>query len=207
MGLCGVALIAAINFPDSKPYEEVARSGSEKMNKRTLVDSMVATRKDWDELMAEVGEARMTIPAIYNGWSVKDVIGHLTYYENWMLGWLEAAVRGRVTVASHQDLMAVDDRNALVWKANSDRSLAEIIKESQSVSDRLLAMVRALPEQDLFDPYRFERYILPFWDNYRLLWECIADDSYLHYQEHATSIREWLKSQPEEDTRVQVSTK
>lgn len=168
---------------------------------------MVATRKEWDALMVEVGEARMTVPAIYDGWSIKDVIGHLTYYEGWVLGWLEAAVRGRVTVASHQDLMAVDDRNALVWKANSERSLAEIMKESQLISDRLLDMVRALPEQDLFDPYRFERYILPFWDNYRLLWECIANDSYLHYQEHAVSIREWLNSPQQMDDRMQVSTK
>jgi hypothetical protein len=49
-----------------------------------------------------------------------------------------------------------------------------------------------LPEQDLVDEHRYERYIIPFWGESRPLWRCIAGDSYHHYEEHSATVRVWL---------------
>lgn len=162
------------------------------MTKAELLQALTAARADWEAVLAQVGEERMTVPAINAGWSIKDTIGHVTYYEHWLLDWLEATARGQVVVATLRDLLRVDERNAIIFRENRDRSLHSILEESRQVHDRLVLMVQLLSESDLLDPHRFERYVLPFWETGHPLWKCIADNSYEHYEEHRHSIQAWL---------------
>jgi hypothetical protein len=172
----------------------VLREMNVEMSKATLIDNMTGERARWQALLDRVPEDRMTVPAINSGWSIKDTIGHVTYYEGWLLNWLEAAARGQVTVGTLRDLLDVDARNAIIFRENRDRSLEDVRQESRHVFERLLLLVKLLPEQDLLDPHRFERYITPFWETGRPLWQCIAADSYEHYREHMPAIQAWLES-------------
>lgn len=165
------------------------------MSKAELIRAMQSARAEWESVLAAIGEGQMTLPILHGGWSVKDTIGHVAYYERWLQDWLEAAVRGQVTVASHRDLLDVDARNAIIWDENKDRPLGEILAESRYVFDRLFQIVKLLPESDLMAPYAYDRYVIPFWDKSMALWECIADDSYDHYREHTANIRHWLDAQ------------
>jgi hypothetical protein len=162
------------------------------MSKAELLRAMQTARVDWESVLAEVGEERMTLAALHGGWSVKDTIGHVAYYERWLQGWLESAVRGQLVVASHRNLLDVDARNALIWEENKDRSLEEILRESKIVFERLYQLVKLLPESDLMSPNAYDRCVIPFWGKSLALWECIADDSYDHYREHTENIRRWL---------------
>lgn len=165
------------------------------MNKAKLLESMRTTRLQWDSLVNEIDESKMTEPLLHGGWSIKDTIGHVAYYEQWLQGWLEAAAKGQVTLATHRDSLDVDARNALIWADNKDRPLAEIMSESKFVFERLIQIVLLLPEADLIAPYAFDRYVLPFWGRSMALWECIASDSYDHYREHTANICRWLESE------------
>jgi hypothetical protein len=167
---------------------------AEQMTKAKLVRSLRSEREQWEALLAKINEDRMNEPLWEHGWSTRDLIGHVTYYEHWILDWLEAAVRGQVTVATHRDLVDVDQRNALIQQENRGRAIADMLKESRSVYERLVQVVQLVSEQDLNDPHRFERYILPFWQESRALWECIAGDSYEHYREHIPSLRRLQES-------------
>lgn len=165
------------------------------MRKAELLQAMQTARADWETVLAEVGEARTTLTALHGGWSVKDTIGHVAYYERWLQGWLEAAVRGQLVVASHRDLLDVDARNALIQQENKDRSLDEILRESQIVFERLFQLVKLLPELDLMAPNAYDRSVVPFWGKSLALWECIANNSYDHYREHTANIRRWLDAE------------
>ncbi len=163
------------------------------MSKSKLIEALTSERAAWEALLAEVGEERMTLPAINQGWSVKDAVAHGTYYERWLLEWLEAALRGQVKVATLRDLLSVDQRNAILFRENRNRPLSHVLAESRQVFERLLLVVRLIPEQDLYNSHRFERYVLPFWETNQPLWKCIANNSYEHYAEHSASIRAWLE--------------
>lgn len=175
---------------------------SNAMTKSTLLAAMQAAREQWDAVLAEVGTDRMLAPVLHGGWSIKDTIGHVAYYECWLERWLEDAVRGKVTIASHRDLLSVDERNAMVWNDNHRRPLADILAESKFMHDRLYQLVKLVPEADLFDPHVYERYITPFWNDARPLWKCIAGDSYEHYQEHTANIYRWLQSEGERQLQI-----
>ncbi len=168
------------------------------MNKQLFLKRMREERENWDGLLAQVPPDRMEQPAINNGWSIKDTVAHILYYERWLLGWLEAAVRGKVTLATHRDLLDVDSRNAIVLEENRRLPLDEVLDESRRVHERLYQVVATLPEQDLLEPQRFARYVEPFWGKAIPLWEAIAGDSYRHYREHAATVRSWLEALPAE---------
>ena len=165
------------------------------MNKTQLLGAMRTARWRWELVLARVDGERFTEPTMHGGWSVKDTIGHVAYYERWLLKWLEDAVRGQVTAATHRDLLDVDERNALIYVENKDRPLDAIQDDSRRVFERLFQMVKTLPEPELIDPYRFDRYVVPLWGKSLPLWECISGDSYEHYAEHTANIRTWLEEQ------------
>jgi Protein of unknown function (DUF1706) len=164
------------------------------MHKSELLGEMSSARWRWELVVARVGDQRFTEPSMHGGWSVKDTMGHVAYYERWLLNWLEDAVRGKVTYATHRDSLNVDERNALIYVENKDRPLQVIQDDARQVFERLYQLVRTLPEADLVEPFRYERYVVPLWGRSLALWECIADDSYDHYAEHTSSIRKWLEA-------------
>jgi uncharacterized damage-inducible protein DinB len=164
------------------------------MNKAQLLGAMRNARWRWELALARVREDQFTEPTMHGGWSVKDSIGHVAYYERWLLNWLEDAVRGKVTLATHRDLLNVDERNALIYVENKDRRLQAIQDDARLVFERLYQLVQTLPEQELIDAYHFDRYIVPLWGKSLPLWECIAGDSYEHYVEHTSNIRNWLEA-------------
>lgn len=161
-------------------------------SKGELLIRLRTARGQWEDLLAQIPPEQMVVPVINNGWSIKDAVSHITYYEGWLLRWLEDAVRGQVTVATHRDGLPVDERNAIVFQENKGRTLQDVLIESTQVFQRLLVLIELLPERDLLDEHRYERYIVPFWGESRPLWRCIAGDSYLHYEEHSATIRAWL---------------
>ena len=163
------------------------------MRKAELLRRMRTERATWEELLAQVPRERIEERTLHDYWSVKDTIGHIAYYERWVLDWLEDAVRGKVTVASHRDLVDVDTRNKLIYEENKNRSVDDILRESREVFERLYSLVQTLPEDDLQDPHRFERYVIPFWQTIEPLWKCIAGDTFEHYHEHIPNLRKWLE--------------
>ena len=46
------------------------------MNKSEFLDAMRSARAEWEALLDDIGEARMTAPSLPNDWSVKDLIAH-----------------------------------------------------------------------------------------------------------------------------------
>ena len=171
------------------------------MTKAKLLDVMWTARAEWDAVLARVGADRMNLPVLHGGWSVKDMISHVAYYEHWLQTWLQDAVRGKVTLGTHREALDVDTRNALVWEANRQRTWQDIYAESKAVFGRLYQLVKLLPEADLIAPDSYSRYTIQFWDEARPLWQCLESDSYGHYREHTENIRRWLDA---ENARLEI---
>jgi hypothetical protein len=163
------------------------------MTKDDLLVTMRTERAEWEALLAKADETRMIQPGAVGEWSLKDIIAHVTAYEQGLVRWLEGASLGEVVVfpddLDHPDL---DHRNALIFAQNQHRLLADIEEESQRVFRQLLALVEGLSGMQLLDADRTEWFVRPRWHEKRPLWQCIADDSYRHYRQHVRGIRSWL---------------
>jgi hypothetical protein len=130
-------------------------SGS--ITKAQLIDELKAEQARWEALLADIGEAHMTQPEVAGGWSIKDIVAHLT-------GWRRRTVARFQSVLRHEssfsppwppNLETDDEINAWIYAANRNKALADVLQESRDVFQQLVDTLDAFPETELVDPRRF----------------------------------------------------
>ena len=157
----------------------------------TLLDRVRRERADWERLLAEVGEARMTEPGPMGEWTFKDLVAHLTAWQQYDQAPLEQALGGErpappwpAHLNPHQDQ---DQINQFVYEATRDLSVSEVLQEARRTWDRLEEGVATLPEAALVDPHYFP------WMNGEALGPTVLHHVFAHYpQDHEADVRAWL---------------
>lgn len=118
-------------------------------------------RADLERLVAEAGPTRLELPDLVGGWSLKEIIAHLTAWRWWTVARVEAAVRGTNPV--HPWSSDLDEEteegthriNQQFHEANRAKSVAEVLRDSRANLDRLEAATLALSAAELFTPGRY----------------------------------------------------
>src|SRR5262245_36662842 len=158
------------------------------MTKARLLAELRGARAEWDALMAEVGEGRMTEPGAAGDWSVKDVIAHLMSFDRWFVHASEAHLRGELPPLDGTEGMSFEERNQFFYRQAQHRPLDEVLAESRQIFQRLLEVMGAHSEEFLTRPQHFEGVPEPV-----LIWKLLEGDVYGHYRDHMRSIRAWLE--------------
>lgn len=147
------------------------------MNKEQLLGKIDAAWSSFQETHAGLNDAQMTQPGVTGDWSVKDILGHVTVWEEEALKHLPHILEGK-RPPKYSDLYGgIDAFNAQKTAENHKRSLSEVLARMDEVHARLVAYIEAAPDEQITSETRFRRRI-------RL-------DSYSHYPVHTRAIREW----------------
>ena len=157
---------------------------NKRMDKLSFINKVQEAREEWQSLIEEVDKPRMIEPGLPGGWSVKDVIAHITWYEREMIGMLKAmALEG-------SDLWQLpqDERNIPIYEQNKDLPLEEVLSEAEQVYDQLYQAIASLSDDELSDPSHF-RHMPSEW----IPWDVMAGNTYKHYHQHIPDIRAWLE--------------
>lgn len=166
----------------------------EELNTReALLTTMRELRAEIDRVVAEAGAERAVQPGSFDEFSLKDVIAHLTGWRQMTAARLEAGLNHEEPVVPWPDHFDeehdTDGINAWFYEQNRDKSLAEVIAESNDTFDRVERTIATMPEDDLLGPSRFEWLS---WTN-EGLGPAVVRGSYGHYhEEHEPAVREWL---------------
>lgn len=153
------------------------------MDKETFMETLRATRTEWESLLAEIGEERMLLEGANGVWSVKDLVAHIMWGEREMVG----VCQQRALVGSDLWEMTDDERNPIMVSWYRDTPLQAVLSEEREVYARLLAEVEQLSDADLNDARNF-RDMPPDWQP----WQVIAGCSFKHYRDHMPTLRAWL---------------
>ena len=116
----------------------------------------------------------MTISGLAGEWSVKDVLAHVTTWEDEALKHLPT-VAGGGRPPRYASTGGIDAFNARTFEAKRRKSLSEVLDELDKTHSRLLGYIAAIPAHQL-SPRFVSRLRL---------------DTYGHYRLHAAAIREW----------------
>lgn len=151
-----------------------------------LVAHIRAERAWWADLVAEIGEHRMTEPGPMGEWTFKDLAAHLLGWRDRTIGRLEAAAQGDHEPAPPwpAELVEDDDINAWIHEGSRHRSVQEVMADVDRSYERLEKAVTALEEELVARPGA-----MPGLEE-----EALADaDFFGHvHDEHEPSIRAWL---------------
>ncbi len=167
------------------------------MTKAELLERMRTGRAEWETLLAEVGEARMTEPGVEGEWSVKDVAAHIMVYERWVAGNLGGAVPEEPPAPPEVDMDDQDARNAWFHARHRDSPLGNVLAESRQVHEQLRDLVQALPEGEVGARFGItpEGKLRPATESdgpHWPLWSIIDGNAGGHYFDHLPALRAWL---------------
>ncbi|MFN8371866.1 MAG: ClbS/DfsB family four-helix bundle protein [Anaerolineae bacterium] len=157
------------------------------MTKAQLLAEMRAVWDEWQALMAQVGEARMTEPGATGVWSVRDVMAHLASYSRWFVNAYDAHKRGENVPMDGTEMLDVESKNQTYHQRMKHLSLDEVRAEWDYVYHRLLAMVETESEEFLTQPQQFAGSPMTI-----IVWQPLQSEVYKHTRDHMTMIRDWL---------------
>ena len=139
----------------------------------------------WQSLVSSYEDMppdRLLVPGVTGRWSVKDIIAHVSTWEEEALKHLPAVAEGRRPPRYSVTYGGIDAFNALTSEAKRGLSLAEVLRQRDDIHGRLVAYVESVPDELLAAETRFRRRL--------------RNDTYGHYPKHARRLREWRNGSP-----------
>ena len=142
--------------------------------------------ESWQDLCAvldSVSDAEQEQPGVVEGWSVKDMLGHITF-------WAVKAGRDlRLVAAGKPDELevptgpeSVNEWNAREADRRKQLPLSQVREELEAAHQSALQSLRDVPAEVLDVEVKGWTMLVRF-----------AEDTYRHYREHAEHIRAWKR--------------
>ena len=119
----------------------------------------------------------MQEPGVTGDWSVKDIIAHVTCWEEEALKHLPLIQNGERTPKYADVYGGIDAFNDLTMEQKKELSLDEVLTQRDETHRRIMDYVQSVPEELYATETRFRK---------RLRF-----DTYGHYRIHAEAIHEW----------------
>jgi hypothetical protein len=158
------------------------------MNKAEFLRELRDKRAEWDGLLAGIPQEEMALVGVNGeGWSVKDIVAHVAWYENEAAGIL----RGHALASESPENdkiweMPTDERNNAIYQQNRDLSVDEALAMEREAYRAFLSEAQKLVEEDLNDATRY-RGMPADWAP----WEVVASNTFEHYPDHVAEVRAW----------------
>lgn len=166
---------------------------------KVMIMPKPATRKDLLIEMDKQYSALMTLidsldtsaceQPVVGEWAVKDVLAHLTAWQSLFMGWHESGLRGETPVmpASGYNWSQTPALNQAIYTAHCRETLSEARSAFEASHQRLMELVNALSNEDIFERGRFP------WTRQNALSTYLIPATSSHYHWALTEIRKGLK--------------
>lgn len=149
------------------------------MRKEALFRRIDAAWRELQDALEGLSEEEMTAPGAVGEWSVRDLIAHVTTWEEEALKALPVILEGG-PLPRYASQGGIDAFNARQQEAKRGLSLQRLAMEMNATHQRLLALLDRAPEQAYAQEGRFLRRL-------RL-------DAYGHWRGHARDVLSWRAS-------------
>jgi hypothetical protein len=133
----------------------------------------------------------MVKSGVVGTWSVKDVLAHLTAWEQLLLNWYNAGLHDKsplLPVPVGMSKNAIDALNQDIFEQNRHKSLSSVLSEFQASYLQVLKLVQVVSEEDMFKPGKYA------WTGRFIFADYIAGNTCNHYLWAKTKIRIWMKA-------------
>ena len=151
------------------------RTGNKRIDR--MLDEIDATWAAFHASYSGLDDEQVLIPGVCGGWSVRDLIAHVTWWDAEALDHLPQVLAGERPPKYSDTYGGIDAFNALMTKRNAGLSLEEVRERAQSTHARLVAFVAAVDPALLTPKSRF-RHRLKL-------------DTFGHYPIHTAQIIAW----------------
>jgi hypothetical protein len=147
------------------------------VGRKRLLSRLEAAWQTFQASYAGLSEAELLEPGVTGAWSIRDIIAHITWWEEEALKHLPLIITGGRPPRYSVTYGGIDAFNAWMTVQRKDLSLGEVLRQHREVHGRLVALIAKAPADEIAGETRFRRRL-------RL-------DTYGHYPKHARAIQAW----------------
>jgi hypothetical protein len=154
--------------------------------------------QEHDALVAYLNQltpAQMALSNVVGEWAVKDVLAHLTAWEQMVLGWYRAGKRGEqpVTPGSGYNWQQIPALNQHIYEQYRDVPTDEILARFHASYAEMVAEIHMMTNEELFTPKVFA------WTKTTTLGSYVVSATCSHYAWAFKEIRRGIKRLVSED--------
>jgi len=142
-----------------------------------LLAKLDAAWTDFQDSYAGLSDKQLVEPGVTGEWSVRDIIAHVTWWDEEALKHLPAVLAGKPLPRYSRTYGGIDAFNALTVGRKRALSVVDVLRARDDTHHRLVELVQHASPALLEGPTRFRHRL-------RL-------DTYAHYPHHTGPIREW----------------
>ena len=151
------------------------------MNRQQLLNRLDTAWTAFQASYAGLSDSRLTEPDVAGDWSVKDIIAHVTWWEEEALRHLPLIIAGGQPPRYSVAYGSIDAFNAMMSERKRDVPLSDVLAQQHDTHRRLTDFIQSVSEDQFTRETRFRRRL-------RL-------DTYSHYPIHTNAIGEWRQRQ------------
>ncbi len=148
-----------------------------KMDRSQLLKRLDKAWEAFKESYAGLSDSELMEPGVTGDWSVRDIIAHVTRWEEEALTHLPLILDGGKPPRYSVTYGGIDAFNAQTTEQKRNLSLSEVLRQQDDTHRRLIDFIQSAPEDQFIRETRFRH----------RLWL----DTYSHYPKHAEAIRKW----------------
>jgi hypothetical protein len=145
--------------------------------KQELLESIRASRELLEKKFSKLTPEQMVWPGSMDDWSVKDILVHLVDWEQRLINWYQAGLRGEVppTPAPGLTWRDLPKLNQQGYERHKNESLEEVMEQFEASYRQILSVVQGMSEREIFEPGVYE------WTGNSPLLTWIAANTSSHY--------------------------
>src|SRR5512146_485862 len=113
---------------------------------------------EWEALLesyAGLSEAELLEPGVTGAWSVRDIIAHVTWWEEETLRHLPLILQGGKPPRYSVAYGGIDAFNALMTEQKRNVPLSEVLRQRDDTHKRLIDFIQSAPEDQFVRETRF----------------------------------------------------
>ncbi len=152
------------------------------MDRRQLLERLDTAWAAFKASYAGLSDSQLMEPNVTGAWSVRDILAHVTTWEEEALKYLPLILEGGKPPRYSVSHGGIDAFNTRMTEQKSGLSLSAVLQQLDDTHRRIVDLVKSVPEDQFTRETRFRRRL-------RL-------DTYRHYPPHAAAIRTWRKERP-----------
>jgi hypothetical protein len=156
------------------------------MDKQQLLKRLETAWMAFKESYIGLSDAQLLEPAVMGDWSVKEILAHVTIWEEEALKYLPLIINGEKP-PRYVQYGGLDAFNAQMRAQKRSLALSEVLSQLDETHRQLISYIQSVPEEYFTRETRFRHRL-------RL-------DTYSHYPLHARAIQEWRERPVEERAR------
>lgn len=163
-------------------------------SKEELIESIATEHRRFVELVISIPRNfYLTADVWGDGWNIRDLLAHLTEWEQMFLTWFQEGRSGGSPAmpAEGYKWNQTPALNRAIWQKHSQRSVEDTLEGFETSYQEIFSLAQELSSRELLDPGHFA------WTGKNPLTTYLGANTCSHYRTAAKILKRWLKTHPD----------